>query len=129
MVIEDEASPGMQRKLLSMLLHLFSPCAVDRVCCPKGNSRFWESSQRIAAGVPFTLPREPYAQIVGIGANNDGYTEKGITFPSSQAQAELAIRVRTSMQPLVLLLFTLNVHASTCRLGCVNSSKSSIADL
>ena len=35
-----------------------------------------------SSGVPWTLSREPYVQIVGIGANNDGYTEKGITFPS-----------------------------------------------
>ena len=40
------------------------------------------------------MPREPYAQIVGIGANNDGFTDKGVTFPSSVAQAELAIKVR-----------------------------------
>ena len=46
--------------------------------------------------MPWTLPRAPYAQIVGIGANNDGYTEQGITFPSSQAQAELAIKVRAA---------------------------------
>ena len=47
----------------------------------------------LGAGVPWTVPREPYAQIVGIGANNDGFTDKGVTFPSWKAQAELAIKV------------------------------------
>ena len=57
--------------------------------------------------MPWTVPREPYAQIVGIGANNDGFTEKGVTFPSSVAQAELAIQVHAPLQlasPLGALL-------------------------
>ena len=49
--------------------------------------------------MPWTVPREPYAQIVGIGANNDGFTEKGVTFPSSVAQAELAIQVPPCSSP------------------------------
>ena len=38
--------------------------------------------------------RSPYAQIVGIGTNNDGFTDKGITFPSGEAQRELGTSVR-----------------------------------
>ena len=37
--------------------------------------------------------RSPYAQIVGIGTNNDGFTDKGITFPSGEAQRELGTSV------------------------------------
>ena len=37
--------------------------------------------------------RSPYAHIVGIGTNNDGFTEKGITFPSGEAQRELGTSV------------------------------------
>ena len=37
--------------------------------------------------------REPYAKILGIGTNNDGYTDKGITFPSGEAQRELGTSV------------------------------------
>lgn len=37
--------------------------------------------------------RTPYAQIVGIGTNNDGFTDKGITFPSGEAQRELGTSV------------------------------------
>jgi hypothetical protein len=46
------------------------------------------------AGVPWAAPREPYAQIVGCDTNNDGFTEKGITFPSGDAQSELGTKVR-----------------------------------
>ena len=38
-------------------------------------------------------PRVPYARILGCGANNDGHTEKGITFPSGAAQQALAQEV------------------------------------
>ena len=46
------------------------------------------------AGVPWAAPREAYAQILGCDTNNDGFTEKGITFPSGEAQAELGLKVR-----------------------------------
>ncbi len=46
------------------------------------------------AGVPWAAPREPYAQIVGCDTNNDGFTEKGITFPSGDAQSELGTKAR-----------------------------------
>lgn len=37
--------------------------------------------------------REPYAQVVNIGTNNDGHTKEGITFPSAEAQGQLARQV------------------------------------
>ena len=43
---------------------------------------------------PTVIPREPYASILGIGTNNDGHTEQGITFPSGPAQQELGTAVR-----------------------------------
>ncbi len=46
------------------------------------------------AGVPWAVAREPYAQIVGCDTNNDGFTEKGITFPSGEAQSELGTKAR-----------------------------------
>ncbi|CAK0731645.1 hypothetical protein CVIRNUC_000023 [Coccomyxa viridis] len=45
------------------------------------------------AGTPWLHMREPYAKILGIGTNNDGYTDKGITFPSGEAQRELGTSV------------------------------------
>ena len=45
-------------------------------------------------GTPWLHRRGPYARILGIGTNNDGFTEKGITFPSGPAQSELGIMVR-----------------------------------
>ena len=45
-------------------------------------------------GTPWLHRRGPYARILGIGTNNDGFTEKGITFPSGPAQADLGITVR-----------------------------------
>ena len=39
---------------------------------------------------PRWAAREPYAQVVNIGTNNDGHTKEGITFPSSHAQGSLA---------------------------------------
>ena len=43
---------------------------------------------------PVVIPREPYARVMGIGTNNDGHTEQGITFPSGPAQQELGTAVR-----------------------------------
>lgn len=43
---------------------------------------------------PTVVPREPYARVLGIGTNNDGHTEQGITFPSGPAQQELGTAVR-----------------------------------
>ena len=43
---------------------------------------------------PTVIPREPYARVLGIGTNNDGHTEQGITFPSGAAQTELGAAVR-----------------------------------
>ena len=50
---------------------------------------------------PVVIPREPYARVLGIGTNNDGHTEQGITFPSGPAQQELgtAVRVPSLEQP------------------------------
>ena len=42
---------------------------------------------------PWVNMREPYARILGIGTNNDGHTEQGITFPSGPAQRELGLKV------------------------------------
>lgn len=42
---------------------------------------------------PVVIPREPYARVLGIGTNNDGHTEQGITFPSGPAQQELGTAV------------------------------------
>ena len=42
---------------------------------------------------PTIIPREPYARVLGIGTNNDGHTEQGITFPSGPAQQELGTAV------------------------------------
>ena len=42
---------------------------------------------------PTVIPREPYARVLGIGTNNDGHTEQGITFPSGAAQQELGTAV------------------------------------
>ena len=39
--------------------------------------------------------RQPYAQILNIGTNNDGHTKEGITFPSAEAQGTLARQVQT----------------------------------
>ena len=44
--------------------------------------------------VPWAAPRAPYAQIVGCDTNNDGFTEKGITFPSGEAQSALGTKAR-----------------------------------
>lgn len=41
--------------------------------------------------------REPYAQVINIGTNNDGHTKEGITFPSADAQGELARQVCHSL--------------------------------
>ena len=46
------------------------------------------------ADVPTIIPREPYARVLGIGTNNDGHTEQGITFPSGEAQKALGTAVR-----------------------------------
>ena len=47
--------------------------------------------------------REPYAKILGIGTNNDGYTDKGITFPSGEAQRELGTSVSSALRGLTLM--------------------------
>ena len=47
------------------------------------------------AAVPWAVQREPYAQIVGCDTNNDGFTDKGITFPSGEAQSALGTKVST----------------------------------
>ena len=44
--------------------------------------------------VPWAAPRAAYAQIVGCDTNNDGFTEKGITFPSGEAQSALGAKAR-----------------------------------
>ena len=44
-------------------------------------------------GTPFTAPRKPYAQILGIGTNSDGFKDNGITFPSDTAQSALSMKV------------------------------------
>ena len=49
----------------------------------------------VAAMTPWVLRRAPAATIMGMGTNNDGHTEKGITFPSGAAQRELGIAVRS----------------------------------
>ena len=49
------------------------------------------------AAVPWAAPREPYAQIVGCDTNNDGFTDKGITFPSGEAQSALGTKVRPGL--------------------------------
>ena len=43
----------------------------------------------VAPATPWVLKRAPAATIVGMGTNNDGHTEQGITFPSGPAQQEL----------------------------------------
>jgi hypothetical protein len=53
---------------------------------------------------PTVLPREPYARVLGIGTNNDGHTEQGITFPSGPAQCELGTAVSHLCPPLQLLI-------------------------
>lgn len=40
--------------------------------------------------IPAWTLKPPVATILGIGTNNDGYTKESITFPSSDAQTELA---------------------------------------
>ena len=45
------------------------------------------------ADTPTIIPREPYARVLGIGTNNDGHTEQGITFPSGAAQKALGTAV------------------------------------
>ena len=50
---------------------------------------------------PTVIPREPYARVLGIGTNNDGHTEQGITFPSGAAQQELGTAVRAYLIPCV----------------------------
>lgn len=50
---------------------------------------------------PIVIPREPYARVLGIGTNNDGHTEQGITFPSGAAQQELGTAVRGLLAPCV----------------------------
>jgi len=42
---------------------------------------------------PRWAARDPYARVVNIGTNNDGHTKEGITFPSSDAQGQLARQV------------------------------------
>ena len=49
------------------------------------------------AAVPWAVRREPYAQIVGCDTNNDGFTDKGITFPSGEAQSALGTKVSTGV--------------------------------
>ena len=63
------------------------------------------------AAVPWAVQREPYAQIVGCDTNNDGFTDKGITFPSGEAQSELGTKVST-----VLFGFRHNMLASLASL-------------
>ncbi len=48
----------------------------------------------VAPATPWVLKRAPAATIVGMGTNNDGHTEQGITFPSGPAQQELGAAVR-----------------------------------
>ena len=47
----------------------------------------------VAHMTPWVLKRAPAATIVGMGTNNDGHTEQGITFPSGPAQRELGTAV------------------------------------
>ena len=49
----------------------------------------------VAAMTPWVVKRAPAATIVGMGTNNDGHTEQGITFPSGPAQRELGTAVRS----------------------------------
>eukprot|EP00884_Botryococcus_braunii_P006103 jgi/Botrbrau1/15494/Bobra.43_2s0111.1 len=43
--------------------------------------------------IPAWALRSPVATILGIATNNDGYTKESITFPSSDAQTDLARKV------------------------------------
>jgi fatty acid synthase, animal type len=60
--------------------------------------------------VPWIMPRDPYCSIIGIGTNNDGHTEQGITFPSGEAQHQLGTEVCN-----VLCLQTLLRKLEDCR--------------
>jgi len=53
----------------------------------------------VAPATPWVLKRAPAATIVGMGTNNDGHTEQGITFPSGPAQQELGAAVRACAPP------------------------------
>ncbi len=48
--------------------------------------------------IPAWALKSPVATILGIATNNDGYTKESITFPSSDAQTDLARQV--SFAPL-----------------------------
>ena len=52
---------------------------------------------------PRWAARDPYARVVNIGTNNDGHTKEGITFPSSDAQGQLARQVHQKSLLLRLL--------------------------
>ena len=50
----------------------------------------------VAPATPWVLKRAPAATILGVGTNNDGHTEQGITFPSGPALRELGAAVSSA---------------------------------
>ncbi len=64
------------------------------------------------AATPRWAARDPYARVVNIGTNNDGHTKEGITFPSSDAQGQLARQVGSDVFRLKQ-----NMHASPVSLA------------
>ena len=67
-------------------------------------------------GTPWLHVRAPYAKILGIGTNNDGYTDKGITFPSGKAQRALGMAV-SSLCYFISALATLLCSHTSLSLG------------
>ena len=57
-----------------------------------------------AGEVPWsTLRHEPYARILACDTNNNGFQDKGITFPSTAAQADLAKQAGACCLPWLCL--------------------------
>ena len=76
-------------------------------------------------GTPFTAPRKPYAQILGIGTNSDGFKDNGITFPSDTAQSALSTKVGSCSHIIVrqLTRFGPKYHARRLLIHCNGASR------
>ena len=70
-------------------------------------------------GTPFTAPRKPYAQILGIGTNSDGFKDNGITFPSDTAQSALSMKVGRAV--VILLADGLQAQGEGVMLGAFDA--------
>ena len=71
-------------------------------------------ARELAGSVPWTALRHaPYAKILACQSNNNGFQDKGITFPSTTAQADLAKQARPIPLKFRLFLIDHSEHVAT----------------